>query len=766
MRTFNLTPLALIIIFYCFSSNNTCGQEGGYGAAFRLKSWEKHMRMEESTPYKDLTWRVVGPEQQSSRVETIALHPDDPNTIYLGFGSGNLWKTVNNGTTWNPVFENEATFAIGCVAIAPSDPDIVWVGTGEVLMARSSYSGLGAYKSVDGGKTWKNMGLEDTYHISSIVIDPDNPDIVYAAAIGHNFTFNKERGVFKTTDGGKTWEKVLFISEKSGATELIMDPSDSQTLIASIKQRERHAWMNTSAGPESGIYKTTNGGKDWKKLNNGFPGGEKYGRVGIAFAPSNPDVVYALRDNQTPDPDGRNRFRGELYRSDDKGESWVKTHTDPIPTAVNADFCLVRVSPDNEDEVFICGNKLAHSVDGGKNFKLVGETIVHVIDHDIKALHLDMHELRIDSRNPDKLLLGNDGGLYISYDRGNTWLHHNNIPVGEFYAIYADERDPYYIYGGTQDNAALYGPGNHDVTKRLTDYGIEDPWEHIYLDRWGGGDSYFTYPDRIDPDIFYYEHQFGELRRKNMKTGETVSVRPVAKEGEPEVKRNWMTPFFLSEYDPPTMYYGGNHLYKSKDRGNTWTIISPDLSTNPGPERQGNIPFGTITTLSESKLKQGLIYAGTDDGNIQLTKDDGKSWTKIDSDLPEKWVTHVCASRHRLSRVYATMTGYREDDFNTYIYVSDDYGSNWKPLAANLPPEPVNIIVEDPRSEDILYIGTDLGAFVTTDRGESWHSLCNNLPTTPVYYMVIQDRELDLVAGTHGRSVFVLDIEEIDEGVE
>ncbi|MBN1387327.1 MAG: hypothetical protein JW965_02715 [Bacteroidales bacterium] len=760
MRHCITSSLVLLLIFLCFPKNKAHGQEGGYGAAFRLHSWEKHLNLEKNSPYKNLEWRAVGPEQQSSRVETIALHPDDPNTVYMGFGSGNLWKTDNNGTTWKPIFENEATFALGCVAISPSDPDIVWVGTGEVLMARSSYAGLGAYKSTDGGKTWENMGLEDTYHIPRIIIDPEDPDIVYVAAVGHNFTFNEERGIYKSTDGGDTWNKILYISDNTGAIEIAMDPSDSQTLLAVTWERERHAWMNTNTGEGSGIYKTNDGGKSWKRLTNGFPAGENVGRAGIAFAPSNPDIVYAIVDNHEPSEQGNGRT-GEIYRSDDKGETWEKTHEGRLETGIGYDFCLVRVAPDNPDEIFVCGQKLIRSTDGGKTFDFVGETIVHILNHDIKALHLDMHELRIDPANSDRLLLGNDGGLYMSYDRGNTWLHFNNIPVGEFYAVYADDNDPYYIYGGTQDNAALYGPGNHDVTKRLTDYGVEDPWEHIYLDRWGGGDSYFTYPDRIDPDKLYYEHQFGELRRKNMKTGETVSIRPRVKEGEPEVKRNWMTPFFLSKYDPSIMYYGGNQLYKSNDRGDTWTVISPDLSTNPGPERQGNIPFGTITTLSESELQQGLIYAGTDDGNIQVTKDDGKSWTRVDNDLPEKWVTHVCASQHDLSRVYATLTGYRDDDFNTYIYVSGDFGRNWKDIASNLPPEPVNILVEDPRSKDILYVGTDLGVYVTNNGGKSWHSLCNNLPTTPVYYMVIQERELDLVAGTHGRSVFVIDIEEI-----
>ena len=760
MRHSCVTALALIFIFSFCLSSKLIGQEEGYGATFRLKSWEKHRQMMKNSPYRHLRWRAAGPEQQGGRVETIAIHPGQPNTIYTGFGSGNLWKSINNGTTWEPIFDNEATFAIGCLAITPSDPDILWAGTGEVLMARSSYAGLGVYKSTDGGKTWNNMGLEDTYHISRIVIDPVKPDIVYVAAIGHNFTFNEERGIYKTINGGETWEKVLYVSERVGAIELAIDPLDSQTLLAVMWERERKAWMNTNTGEGSGIYKTTDGGKSWRKLTNGFPAGDFVGRAGIAFSPSDPDIVYAVLDNHKPDEKG-SRFRGEIYRSENKGESWIKTHEGRLPTGIGYDFCLVRVAPDNPDEIFVCGQKLIHSVDGGKSFNFVGETIVHLIDHDIKVLHLDMHELRIDPNNPDRILLGNDGGLYISYDRGNTWMHYNNIPAGEFYAVSVDNQDPYMIYGGTQDNAALYGPGNNDISKRLTEFGVEDPWEHIYLDRWGGGDSYFTYPDRNDPDIIYYEHQFGDLRRKNMKTGETKSIRPEVGENEPQIRCNWMTPFFLSEYDASTIYYGANRLFKSENKGDRWKTISPDLTTNPGPEKQGNIPFGTITTLGESKLKKGLIYAGTDDGNIQVTKNDGVTWEKIDNELPEKWVSHVTPSNHKLQRVYASMTGYREDDFSTYVYISDNYGQSWQSISANLPPEPVNIIVEDPRDENILYIGTDLGVYVTTDKGETWKSLCNNLPTTPVYYMVIQERELDLVAGTHGRSVFVVDIEEI-----
>ena len=367
----------------------------------------------------------------------------------------------------------------------------------------------------------------------------------------------------------------------------------------------------------------------------------------------------------------------------------------------------------------------------------------------------------IDPKNTDRLLLGNDGGFYISHDRGNTWLHLNNFPIAEIYAVWVDMDKPYNIYAGTQDNAALYGPGNHNVEDRLTKYGVEDPWKDVYLDQWGGGDSYFTYRDPLDHDIIFYEHQFGDLRRKNMKTGETKDIIPIAREGEPQLRNNWMTPYFISEYNQVTLYYAANKVFKSTDRGDSWTCISPDLTTNPGPEKQGNVPYGTITMLSESQLKQGLIYAGTDDGNVQVTTDDGKTWKLINSGLPPKWVSRVVASQHETGTVFVSLTGYREDDFNTYLFMSEDFGATWKSISGNLPSEGINVIREDPRNKNILYIGTELGVYVTQDRGITWHSLCNNLPTTPVHDLVIHPRDHELVIGTHGRSCFVLDVKSI-----
>ena len=522
-------------------------QNGPADAAARMRSWEHHVKLKDESVFKDLKWRQAGPAFQGGRIESITCPAGNTSTIYVGVGSGNLWKSDNNGITWKPIFENESTFAAGSVAVSESDPNIVWVGTGEVLMARSSYAGTGVFKSVDSGQTWQNMGLHDTYHIARVLIDPHDPDVVYVAAIGHNYSYNEQRGLFKTVDGGRTWEK-----------------------------------------------------------------------------------------------------------------------------------------------------------------------------------------------------------------DGQTWLRINNMPIAEVYAVEVDMADPYNIYIGTQDNAAIHGPSDYALTD--TD---PEPWKHIYLDRWGGGDSYFTLVDPTDRNIVYYEHQFGDLRRKNLKDGSAKSIGPRAPKGEPPLQRNWMTPVVVSHHNPFTLYYGANKLFKSINRGDNWTCISPDLTTSPGPEKQGDVPYGTITMICESPLKPGLIYVGTDDGNVQITRDDGINWTKISDELAAKWVSRIVASEHELGTVYVSFTGYREDDFEKYLYMSNDFGKTWEPIVGNLPCESINVVAEDHRDKDILYVGTDLGVYTSLDRGKTWISLCNSLPTTPVHDLVVHPRENELVIGTHGRSVYILDAEKI-----
>ena len=814
-----------LIFFVAFGMTQSfvvAQQKEPIGAAIRRASWAQHVELKKHSILKAAEWRSVGPSFLGGRIESIAVPKDSPSTFYVGVGSGNLWKTENNGTTWKPIFEEESTFTIGSVAVAPSDPNVVWVGTGEVLMARSSFAGTGVFKSTDAGGSWQHMGLDDTYHIGRVLIHPEDPDIVYIAAIGHNYSFNEERGLFKTVNGGKSWDKVLYVSDRVGVVDVIMDPVNKETLYAISWERDRKAWNNVVSGEGSGIHKSTDGGLTWKRLEGGLPKGKHAGRFGLSISPSNPNVMYALVDNHSPavaeqvsykglatedlsrmsteevleinseavesllrergvsrKHTGKSvlasianhtlakdklvqhlrrleetrasrtrRIGGELYRSENRGNTWSKVNEDPLPTAIGYDFCIVRVSPDNENEIFILGNYLLQSKDGGKTYRRNEGKLVHLLPHESTVLHLDHHDLWIDPENSNRLILGNDGGVHLSYDRGESWLHLNNLPIGEFYAVDVDYGSPYKIYGGTQDDAAVMGP---------------DPWEHIYLDRWGGGDSYFTFPDPEDLDTIYYEHQFGRLRRKNLNDGTTVDIMPEAALGEEPLRYNWMSPFFASRYNHHTIYFGANRLFKSINRGDKWLAISPDLSTNPGPDKQGNVPYGALTALSESFFRQGVLYAGTDDGNVWFSENDGREWILIRNGLPEKWVSRVVASQHVRDRVYVTLTGYRDDDFRAYTYVSPDNGRTWKSIVGNLPNEPVNVIREDNLNPNILYLGTDLGAYVSLNRGESWQALMSNLPTTPVHDLRVQNEARELVAGTHGRSIFVLDVSPIQQ---
>jgi photosystem II stability/assembly factor-like uncharacterized protein len=703
----------------------------------RMKSWDQHVKLKEESIFKDLKWLAVGPRIQGGKIESIWCPRSQKSTIYVGVGSGNLWKTENNGAAWEPIFENESTNAISVVTGCDKDPNLLWVGTGERHMARSSFAGTGVFKSTNAGKSWQNMGLHDSHHIGRVVIDPENPDVVYVAAMGHQYTYNEERGVFKTTDGGKTWKKSLYISDKIGIVELAMDPSDNKTLYAAAWERDRKAWkQNHVAGPGSGIYKTTDAGNTWKRLTEGLPQGEHVGRMGIAIARSNPNVVYIIAAYQG----------GKVYRSDNKGESWRQTHEGNVPTGIGWDFCLIRVAPDNENEVFVVGFHLICSTDGGKTFVSRTEKCTAMFsDNGQAGVHCDSHAMWIDRDNPDRVILGNDGGLYLSQDRAKTWLHINNLPIAEFYAISVDTSTPYNIMGGTQDNGAHYGHAKPMAPD-------QEHWKRIPH---AGGDRYVTRADPNNPDTIYTEGMFGGMARQDLKTGTGAGIRPA---GE---RFNWVTPFILSHYNSQTLYAGANKVFKSENRGDQWTCISPDLTTNPGPEKRGDVPYGTITDISESELQKGLLYAGTDDGQLHVTQNDGAAWQKINQGLPDKWVSRVVASKYEVGTVFVSLTGYREDDFEKYLYMSTDFGKTWKSIAGNLPSEAINVIREDPADKDILYVGTELGIYCSLDRGKSWHSLCNHLPTTPVHDIAVHSREGDLVIGTHGRSAFVMDAKAI-----
>ncbi|MFT4515202.1 MAG: photosystem II stability/assembly factor-like uncharacterized protein [Planctomycetota bacterium] len=699
----------------------------------------------EHPTFVDLQWRAIGPRLCGGRIEAIAVHGE---RIYAGAGSGNLWRSDDRGLTWAPIFDHESSFAIGAVAVAPSNPDVLWVGTGEVLMARSSYAGTGVFRSTDAGASWQNVGLTDSFHIGRIVVHPHDADVAWVAAIGHNYTNNKQRGVFRTRDGGKNWQHVLCVSPRVGAVEVVMHPNDPQTLFAVTWERERKAWNNIEYGPGSGVHVSTDGGSNWQRLAGGLPTGD-IGRIGLAIARSQPQTMYAIVDNHERGDAGR-RIGGTLYRSDDGGSTWNQTNTAPLATRIGYDLCEVVVSPDNPDEVWVPGHYLLHSTDGGKNFERVGGEVRNVLPNPAKMLHLDHHEFWIDPEDGDHLLLGTDGGLYRSENRGDTWLRLNNMPIAEVYALTIDQANPYNIYIGTQDNAALFGPATGSVASDAP-----ETWQYVYQDRWGGGDSYFTYPDPSDPETVYYEHQFGELRRKSMGSGKTVSIAPRAEPGEQKLRRNWMTPYLVSKHDSNTLLYGAHRLYRSPDRGDTWQAISPDLTSNPGPSRRGNVPFGTITTISECRDTPDCIYVGTDDGLVQRTLDGGATWTDVTNTLPRKWVSRVVVSDDS-SRVYVTMTGYREDDFRAHAFRSDDCGQTWRSISDGLPSESINVIREDPDNADLLYVGTDRGVHASLDGGRTWHSLRGNLPTTAVHDLAVA-RGGDLVIGTHGRGVFVLE---------
>ena len=736
----------------------------------RLRAWEDHQRLEAESPFGELEWRAVGPMQAGARVEAIAVPPGNHGIIYVGIGSGNLWKTQNNGLTWTPIFEKESTFSIGDVAVSSSNPDIVWVGTGETQPRHSgySYSGTGVFKSTDAGLTWQNMGLHDTHHIGKVLIHPTNPDVVFVAALGHFWSPNEERGVFRTADGGESWDRVLFVSDHSGAVDLVMDPSDPQTLYASVWQAV--SGEPAEAGEESGVYRSTDGGDLWEKLGAGLPEGP-LGRIGLDVAPSSPHVVYAFVDNWGPSAvEDRDIVGGEVYRSDDGGDNWRKVNEEdlyPVYGIYGWKFADIRVSPENPDDLFILGNRAFRSIDGGRTFQRIGEKIIRLHDTRGVIMHLDHHELWIDPLNPDRVLLGNDGGLFQSWDRGKSWLHINNIPAAEFYSISLDMSEPYRVFGGTQDNAALYGPSHVSFEDM-----IWDPWENVYLDQWTGGDSFDTYLDPTDSAFVYYEHQHGSMRRMDITqdsvlTGAAQSIRPRFRRGEEAGEEGgwrsgWYTPFIISHYDPFTLYVGGDRLLKSTNRGGNWVPISPDLSDPPGGPR-GVVPFGTITMIAESELQQGLIYVGTEGGSMWVTRDERENWKKVSQGLPGKWVSRVVASRHEVGRVYLSQTGFREDDFSSYLFRSDDFGESWTSIVGNLPAESVNVIQEDPELPDVLYVGTDLGVYVSGRGGGSWHSLSSNLPTTPVHDLDVHPRDGELVIGTHGRSVFVLDLAPVRE---
>lgn len=721
---------------------------------------------------KDLQWRSVGPSIMGGRIDDFAVVESNPDIIYMAAASSGLWKSTNGGTTWMPIFDDFGTTSIGDVAVAPSNPNIVWLGTGEANARQSSSWGNGVYKSIDGGLTWRREGLEDSRHIGRIVIDPKNPDIVYVAALGHLWGPNKQRGLFKTTDGGTTWVNLKFIDEDTGFGDVIMDPSNNKVLYAASYQRRRTPFGFNGGGPGSALWKTNDAGRTWTRLADGLPTGV-VGRIGFDVYRKNPAVIYATIEHK----------EGGLFKSEDRGKTWKKVNSlNPRPLY----FSQVRIDPQDDTRIYVLGVSLYVSNDGGKTFRSDGA----------RNLHVDHHAMWIDPRNPNHLIVGNDGGVGISYDRARTWRRVNNVPLGQIYVVGYDTRDPFFLYAGLQDNGVWSGPSatRHRVGP------LNDDWIQV-----GGGDGQFVTVDPSDARAAYVAMQGARLLRFDYVTGESKAIRPVEPErgggpgggaggpgggsgsgearpaGLSPVRFNWTAPLVVSPHNPRIVYLAGNRIWRSFDRGERWTVISPDLTKQIDREKiaimgvtgemlgknDGISAYGTITALAESPVQAGLLLAGTDDGNVQLSKDGGASWTNLAAKfpaLPERsWVSAAALSPFDAKRMIVSFDNHRADDYKAYVYGSDDGGATWQAVGQGLPENPVRALKQDTRNPDLIFAGTESGLWCSLDRGGTWSPLKNKLPDVPVADIQIHPRTRDLILGTHGRSIYLMNIAPLEE---
>jgi len=791
----------------------------------RFEAFKQRKNLQDNSLLNNVKLWSVGPTIMSGRVADIDVNPSDPTQFYVAYASGGLWKTENNGISFTPLFDHEASMTIGDIAVDWNHGETIWVGTGENNSSRSSYAGTGIYKSTDKGKTWHYTGLGEAQHMGRIVIDPDNPDIVWVAAIGHLYSPNTERGVFKTTDGGKTWTKTLFVDDNTGAIDLVIDPSNSNILYASTWHRTRRAWNFVEAGKTSGIYKSEDSGSTWNLVTSkasGFPTGDGVGRIGLAVYPKNSKIIYSVVDNQAHRPEDKKKEKpaltkemlkdmstenflnlnnedinnflddngfpheysakkikemvkenkikptalvdyisdanadlfdtpvigAEVYRSDDGGIHWKKAnekYIDDLFYTYGYYFGLIRVDPNNDQIIYIAGVPALKSTDGGKTYKSVDQS----------NMHGDYHALWIDPKKSDHIIWGNDGGLNISYDGGKTYFKANAPAVGQFYSVAVDMAKPFNVYGGLQDNGVWTGPSTYTPNYSWYSSG-QYPFKSIM-----GGDGMQVQVDTTDNTTVYTGFQFGYYYRVNKKTRDASPVTPERKLGEPPLRFNWQSPIKLSPHNHDIFYIGANKLYRSLDQGKTYDAISGDLTKGP---KKGNVPFGTLTTVDESSLKFGLIYTGSDDGLVYVSKDGGNQWTNISEGLPKDlYVSRVYPSFKDTGTVYVSLNGYRWDDFNSYVYKSTNYGTSWKKIGDDLPAEPVNVIKEDPHNPNILYVGTDHGLYVSLNAGESFMGLFKGMPDVPVHDVAIQPRDKEIAIGTHGRSIYIADVKYIEQ---
>ncbi len=703
-----------------------------------------------------LQWRELGPAVVGGRIDDIAASESNPDLIYVGTASGGVWRSVDGALTWKPIFEKVGAMSIGAVAIAPSDASVIWVGTGEANNRQSSSWGDGVYKSTDGGETWTNMGLRDTQHIGRVVIDPRNTNVVYVAALGHLWGSNEERGLYKTSDGGKSWSRVLYIDADTGVVDVKLDPQSPDTVYAAAYQRRRTAFGFNGGGPNSAIYKSTDGGASWKKLVKGLPyaeGGDT-GRIGIAVYRKNPRIVYAQVQHA----------KGGLYRSDDHGETWTKmSNADPNPPY----FSNFYIDPNNDLRIWMAAlqgsgemSGVAYSQDGGKTFAPTWG----------KNVHPDFHAMWIDPGNSDHILIGVDGGLYVTRDGGTAWEHLNQIAIGQAYQVGYDMAEPYHVCAGFQDNGSACGP---TTTRNATGI-LNSDWRTVL-----GGDGFHSQPDQADPNLVYVESQDGSLLRLNLTTHEWANIVPQPKDKQAPYRFEWNAPIEISAHDAKTIYFGAQFLFKSTDRGDSWKAISPDLTTgvdrNEMPimgklwkdhilsRNYGVSWYPCITRISESPVDGNVLWVGTQDGNVQVTRDGGKTWRNVAERVPDVpkglYVAGIEASRAGAGAAYVVFDGHRSNDFGVYAYFTPDFGETWQSVKGNLPQNSgtAHVIREDPRNHDLLFIGTEFGAYVSFDRGKEWTMLGNNLPMVRVDDIKIHPREHDLILATHGRALWILD---------
>lgn len=779
-------------------------------------------KMAETSLVKNLALKNIGPSVMSGRVVDLEVNPGNPTEFYVAYASGGLWHTKDNGISFEPILDTSNTQNIGDIAMDWTNGTL-WVGTGENNSSRSSYAGIGILKSSDGGKTWQNMGLPDSHHIGRILLNPNNPEELVVGVTGHLYSPNQERGIYKTTDGGKTWERTLFVNGETGIIDMAHAPGNFNIQYAAAWQKDRKAWNFTGNGSNSGVYKSIDGGNSWTlitKAESGFPTGDGVGRIGLAVFDENTvyavhdsqfrrekkadltkagltkadfktigvEALLALEDKKLNDYLKSNGFQekyraenvkqmvrsgavkpvdlakylenansllfdtpvigAEVYRSDDAGVSWKKMneeYIDDLFYSYGYYFAQIRVDPSNKERIYLAGVPLIKSDDGGKTYTAISK----------ENVHSDHHALWINPEQSGHLINGNDGGVNITYDDGNHWMKNNSPQVGQFYAINVDYESPYQVYGGLQDNGVWKGAHNTTEDSRWHQTG-KNPWEMIM-----GGDGMQVQIDSRNSNIVYTGFQFGNYYRLNLEDGSRKYIQPKHELGESPYRFNWQTPILLSMHNQDIFYLGGNKLHRSLNQGDDWEAISDDL-TQGG--KKGNVAYGTLTTISESPFKFGLLYVGSDDGLVHVSKNGGGSWENISSGFPKNlWVTEIAASQHKKSRVYLTLNGYRWDDFTSYIYVSEDYGKSWKSISANIPTSPVNALVEDSENENLIFVGTDNGLYVSFNKGESWELMQNGMPNVAVHDLVIQSKAKHLLIGTHGRSIYKTDISSLQK---